>query len=64
MDTCVDKKGGVMWGELACGVARGLYSYMPESEQKRAASAGWGDEISSLVVLACSATLSFEECIK
>lgn len=51
MHTCVDKKGGVMWGELACGVARGLYSYVPESEQKRAASAGWGDEISSLVVL-------------
>lgn len=63
MDTCVDKKGGVMWGEFACGIARGLYSYVPDSEQKRAASAGWGDIISGCII-ACSATLSFEECVE
>lgn len=47
----MDMKGGVMWGEFACGVSRGLYSYVPDSEQKRTASVGWGDEISSLIVL-------------
>lgn len=51
MDTCVDMKGGVMRGEFACGVARGLYSHVLESEQKRTASVGWGDEIPSLIVL-------------
>lgn len=51
MDTCVDMKGGVMRGEFACGVARGLHSHVLESEQKRTASVGWGDEIPPLIVL-------------